>query len=347
MPESWRQALNHIFAPITGEAISSAPWVRGEISDKGLSLTLHWPYAAKSLWATLEAQIEAALHPAHIHSQLLVKPRTVQNALTPIPGIKNIIAVASGKGGVGKSTVAAHLAYALQQEGAKVGVLDADIYGPSQAMMLGAGNVHPEAVDEKKMRPINAQGIQTMSVAYLLNTQDTAMIWRGPMVSGALMQMLQDTVWGELDYLVIDLPPGTGDIQLTLAQKIPVTGAVIVTTPQDIALLDARKAYTMFRKTGIEVLGIVENMASYHCSHCGHDEAIFGEGGGARMARQYELPLLASLPLNKQLRQDMDEGKPQLLPEFVHMAHEVGARLALKQESFASKFGKIVVTGKK
>ena len=339
MAEDWRQALASIKAPITGEPLSSAPWVKGTETD----VILAWPYAAKSLWPALETQIKSAMNPQTIQSQQAIKTRDVQNNLTPIPGIKNIIAVGSGKGGVGKSTVTANLARALQQEGARVGVLDADIYGPSQAMMLGAGNVHPEALDNKKMNPVDSAGIKTMSIAYLLQEQDTAMIWRGPMVSGALMQMLQDTVWGELDYLVIDLPPGTGDIQLTLAQKVPVTGAVIVTTPQDIALADARKAYAMFRKTGIDVLGIVENMAMHHCSACGHEEAIFGEGGGGRMARQYELPLLASLPLDARIRQDMDEGRAHVSPAFIEMAHQVGARLALKRENFASKFGTVRV----
>lgn len=338
------QALSHIQAPITGEPLSALNWVKCEETPSGLQVTLAWPYAAHSLWASLEAQIQTALPQATITSRLAIKARDPQNNLSPIPGIKNIIAVASGKGGVGKSTVAANLARALHAEGARVGVLDADIYGPSQAMMLGAApDTHPEALEGKKMRPIDCHGIQTMSIAYLLEAQDTAMIWRGPMVSGALMQMLQDTVWDNLDYLVLDLPPGTGDIQLTMAQKVPVTGAVIVTTPQDIALLDARKAYAMFRKTGIDVLGIVENMAGHRCSACGHEEAIFGEGGGARMARQYELPLLGSLPLSLVLRQAMDEGKPYLSDAMTQIAHAVGARLSLKRENFASKFGTVRV----
>lgn len=343
MDQAWRDALSNIKAPITGEPLSALSWVKGEMGPTALSITLAWPYAAQSLWEDIQAQIAKVLPQATITSQLSVRSRDVQNNLSPIPGIKNIVAVASGKGGVGKSTVTANLARALQSEGARVGVLDADIYGPSQAMMLGAGNVHPEALDQRKMRPIDCNGIQTMSIAFLLQAQDTAMIWRGPMVSGALMQMLQDTVWDALDYLLIDLPPGTGDIQLTLAQKVPVTGAVIVTTPQDIALMDARKAYAMFRKTGIEVLGVVENMATHECSACGHHEAIFGSGGGERMARQYELPLLGSLPLSLSLRQAMDEGNAQSSPAFVTIAHEVGARLALKRENFASKFGTVRV----
>ena len=222
--------------------------------------------------------------------------------------VKKIIAVASGKGGVGKSTTAVNLALALQQGGQRVGLLDADIYGPSIAMMLGvAENTRPQAVDEKYFQPIQAHGLATMSMAYLV-TDKTPMAWRGPMAAGALQQLLQQTAWGELDILVVDMPPGTGDIQLTLAQKAQVSGAVIVTTPQNIALLDAKKGIEMFLKVKIPVLGIVENMAIHICSECGHSEAIFGDGGGANVAEQYETKLLGSLPLDRSNRENGDQG---------------------------------------
>jgi ATP-binding protein involved in chromosome partitioning len=231
-----------------------------------------------------------------------------------IPHVKNIIAVASGKGGVGKSTTAVNLALALAAEGARVGILDADIYGPSQPQMLGVGQRRPEVVGEQgkqQMLPINAYGIQSISMGYLV-TEDTPMLWRGPMATGALQQLLMQTRWDNLDYLIIDMPPGTGDIQITLAQKVPVTGAVIVTTPQDIALLDAKKGIEMFRKVNVPILGVVENMAIHICSSCGHEEHIFGEGGGERIARDYQTELLGSLPLDLSIRADADRGKPSV-----------------------------------
>lgn len=231
-----------------------------------------------------------------------------------IPQVKNIIAVASGKGGVGKSTTAVNLALALAAEGARVGILDADIYGPSQPHMLGVGQRRPEIVGEQgkqQMLPINAYGIQSISMGYLV-TEDTPMLWRGPMATGALQQLLMQTRWDNLDYLVIDMPPGTGDIQITLAQKVPVTGAVIVTTPQDIALLDAKKGIEMFRKVNVPILGVIENMAIHICSNCGHEEHVFGEGGGERIARDYQTELLGSLPLDLSIRADADRGKPSV-----------------------------------
>ncbi|WP_084618497.1 iron-sulfur cluster carrier protein ApbC [Cellvibrio sp. OA-2007] len=231
-----------------------------------------------------------------------------------IPQVKNIIAVASGKGGVGKSTTAVNLALALAAEGARVGILDADIYGPSQPQMLGVGQRRPDIVGEQgkqQMLPINAYGIQSISMGYLV-TEDTPMLWRGPMATGALQQLLMQTRWDNLDYLVIDMPPGTGDIQITLAQKVPVTGAVIVTTPQDIALLDAKKGIEMFRKVNVPILGVIENMAMHTCSNCGHEEHIFGEGGGERIARDYQTELLGSLPLDLSIRADADQGKPSV-----------------------------------
>ncbi|WP_323815497.1 iron-sulfur cluster carrier protein ApbC [Cellvibrio sp. NN19] len=234
-----------------------------------------------------------------------------------IPQVKNIIAVASGKGGVGKSTTAVNLALALAAEGARVGILDADIYGPSQPQMLGVGQRRPEIVGEQgkqQMLPIVAHGLQSISMGYLV-TEETPMLWRGPMATGALQQLLMQTRWDNVDYLVIDMPPGTGDIQITLAQKVPVTGAVIVTTPQDIALLDAKKGIEMFRKVNVPILGVIENMALHTCTNCGHEEHIFGEGGGERIARDYQTELLGSLPLALSIRADADEGKPSVVAD--------------------------------
>lgn len=250
-----------------------------------------------------------------------------QGGVSPqsIPQVKNIIAVASGKGGVGKSTTAVNLALALAAEGARVGILDADIYGPSQPHLLGIGQRRPEIVGERgkeQMVPIIAHGIQSMSMGYLV-TEETPMLWRGPMATGALQQLLMQTRWDNLDYLIIDMPPGTGDIQITLAQKVPVTGAVIVTTPQDIALLDAKKGIEMFRKVNVPVLGVVENMAVHVCSNCGHEEHIFGAGGGERIARDYQTELLGALPLDLSIRADADAGKPSVAanPDSVIAQH--------------------------
>lgn len=239
------------------------------------------------------------------------------NIENQIPGVKQIIAVASGKGGVGKSTTSVNLALALFAEGKKVGILDADIYGPSQPQMLGVGLRRPEIISingQQKMKPIMAHGIQSISMGYLV-TEQTPVMWRGPMATGALLQLIQQTAWDNLDVLVIDMPPGTGDIQITLAQKIPVTGAVIVTTPQDIALLDAKKAVEMFRKVNVPIFGVIENMSTHICSQCGHEEHIFGDGGGERIARDYQTELLGALPLDIRIREDVDSGKPTLVAE--------------------------------
>ncbi len=275
----------------------------------------------------------------------------VQNGLTKIQAIKNIIAVASGKGGVGKSTVAANLAGALHLSGRKVGLLDADIYGPSQPQIMGAYE-KPELID-KRMQPVVRHGIPTMSMGYLVDI-NSPMIWRGPMVSQALQQMLNDTDWGELDYLIIDLPPGTGDIQLTLCQKIPLAGAVIVTTPQDLSLIDARRAITMFKKVGVALLGLIENMSLYHCPACGHAEAIFGAGAGDFITAHDEVAVLAKLPLSKQIREDADTGCPTVLrhPDdplsklYQDAAQKLEAALALRPKNYAAKFPKIVVETK-
>jgi ATP-binding protein involved in chromosome partitioning len=281
-----------------------------------------------------------------------IEPHVGQPGMKGVNHIKNIIPVASGKGGVGKSTLAVNLALALAQEGARVGILDADIYGPSQPMMLGALNPPEikEFKEQKILLPIIRHGIQSMSIGYLID-QTSAMIWRGPMVTTALQQLFRDTQWDELDYLIVDLPPGTGDIQLTLAQKIPVSAAVVVSTPQDLALLDARRACEMFRKVNIPVLGLVENMSLHTCSQCGHVEPIFGEGGGERLAAEYDIELLGRLPLDIKIREQADTGIPFVVayPEsesalqYRHIARTVAAKLSLQPRDYSSKFPNIVV----
>jgi ATP-binding protein involved in chromosome partitioning len=273
----------------------------------------------------------------------------VQKGVKHLDNIKNIIAVASGKGGVGKSTMAVNLALALSAEGASVGMLDADIYGPSQPRMLG---VHgkPESLDGKSLEPMVSYHLQAMSIGFLID-EETPMIWRGPMVTQALQQLLNDTNWKDVDYLVVDLPPGTGDIQLTLAQQVPVSGAVIVTTPQDIALLDARKGLKMFEKVEVPVLGIVENMSIHICSQCGHEEHIFGEGGGQRMAEQYNVDFLGGLPLDKRIREETDAGRPTVVAEpesriamiYREIARRTAAKLSLKSKDYAARFPQIVI----
>ncbi len=273
----------------------------------------------------------------------------VQKGLKPMPGVRNIIAVASGKGGVGKSTTAVNLALALSVEGGRVGLLDADIYGPSQPRMLGARQ-QPESPDGKTLNPVVSYNIQSMSIGYLIE-EDTPMVWRGPMVTQTLEQLLRDTRWHDLDYLIIDLPPGTGDTQLTLSQKVPVSGAIIVTTPQDIALLDARKGLKMFEKVEIPVLGVVENMSIHICSQCGHEEHIFGAGGGQRMAEQYDVPFLGSLPLDIRIREETDGGRPTVVAEpdsriaglYREIARRAAARLSLQARNYSHKFPSIVI----
>lgn len=265
--------------------------------------------------------------------------------------IKNIIAIASGKGGVGKSTVAVNVALALLKSGARVGLLDADIYGPNQPQMLGITD-KPTVTEDKKLHPINAYGLQMMSIGLLINQFDTPMVWRGPMVSMALQQLYNDTQWDNLDYLMIDLPPGTGDVQLTLAQKIPVSGAVIVTTPQDVALLDVTKAVNMFNKVNVPVLGVIENMCMHTCKQCGHQEPIFGEGGARALAAQYQLDLLGQLPLDMKIREAIDQGKPTVVSEpesilakqYIDLASKITSKLSLQKSNLKTKFPKIVVT---
>ncbi len=278
-----------------------------------------------------------------------IKAHSVQKSLKPIDQVKNIIAVASGKGGVGKSTTAVNLALALSAEGATVGLLDADIYGPSQPRMLGISG-QPESMDGKSLEPMSGHGLQAMSIGFLID-EETPMIWRGPMVTQALEQLLNDTNWSDLDYLVIDLPPGTGDTQLTLAQKVPVSGAIIVTTPQDIALLDARKGLKMFQKVEVPVLGIVENMSTHICSKCGHEEPIFGSGGGQSMSEQYGVDLLGSLPLDMHIREETDSGRPTVIAQpdsrataiYREIARKTAAKLSLQAKDYAAKFPRIMI----
>ena len=300
----------------------------------------------------LSAHVKSRGGPSDLEVELVsrITAHAVQRQLSPQAGIRNIVAVASGKGGVGKSTVAANLALAWARQGARVGLLDADIYGPSQPIMLGLTGQRPASPDGKRIKPLQAHGLSAMSIGFLIDPEQP-MVWRGPMVTQALTQLLGDTDWGDLDYLVIDMPPGTGDIQLTLAQRVPVAGAVIVTTPQDIALADARKGLKMFEKVNVPVLGVVENMSVHVCSNCGHVEHLFGAGGGARMAAQYDVELLGELPLDVRVREEADGGAPTVVaaPESPHaapyfiMARRTAAALARRGKDRSTLFPKIVV----
>jgi ATP-binding protein involved in chromosome partitioning len=340
----------HTEAPLASSAIRSLALEAGRAMA-----VIQLPYAAASWHAELEAAAEAALRsvPGVVSAQVEVGTRVVahrvQKDLTPLPGVKNIIAVASGKGGVGKSTTAVNLALALAAEGARVGVLDADIHGPSIPMMLGLSG-KPDSPDGKAILPKRAHGLQAMSIGFFLG-EDQPAIWRGPMTTQYLQQLLTGTAWDDLDYLVIDLPPGTGDIQLTLSQRVPVSGAVIVTTPQDIALLDARKALKMFEKVEVPVLGIIENMALHTCTNCGHVEPLFGAGGGQSMAERYGVPLLGSLPLDIRIREQADGGRPSVIAEpsgaiaaaYRLIARKTAARLSLQAKNKQIAFPSIVV----
>jgi ATP-binding protein involved in chromosome partitioning len=340
----------------TNSGQSLANWLTdARVGILGLSLVFEVPYPASSLWTQWREGIVTAcktqgLALAAIDFILRVLPRQTQSNIEPIAGITNIIAVGSGKGGVGKSTTAANLALALAGEGAKVGILDADIYGPSMPTLFGLVGQMPHSIDGKTMEPLAAYDVKVNSIGFLIEV-DSPMIWRGPVVTGSLMQLIHETNWGSLDFLIIDLPPGTGDTQLTLAQKIPVSGAVIVTTPQDLAMIDARKGLKMFEKVNIPVLGIIENMSMHICSACGQIEHIFGEGGGAKMASDFKVPLLASLPLELSIREQADSGKPTMVASpkgaianaYRGLAHRVGGLLAQRPQNFANKFGKIEV----
>jgi ATP-binding protein involved in chromosome partitioning len=320
----------------------------------GVEIVLGFPCA--DYGAELTAALQEHLQPLLGQAQLELKLRSqitahaVQRTLKPLSNVKNIVAVASGKGGVGKSTTAANLALAWAAQGAKVGLLDADIYGPSQPLMMGLSGAKPVSADGKHLTPLRAHGVEVMSIGFMID-QEQPMAWRGPMVTQALTQLLGDTNWGELDYLVVDMPPGTGDIQLTLAQRVPVSGAVIVTTPQDIALLDARKGLKMFEKVEVRVLGVVENMSLHVCSRCGHVEHVFGSGGGARMAAQYGVQLLGELPLDIRIREDADGGSPTVVAEpgsaraqaYLLMARRTAARLATLNKDYSRAFPKITI----
>jgi ATP-binding protein involved in chromosome partitioning len=319
-----------------------------------VELTLGFPCAdyRGELCSALAAHLGALLGSARLELNLKaqISAHAVQRTLKPLAKVKNVIAVASGKGGVGKSTTAANLALAWARQGAKVGLLDADIYGPSQPQMMGLAGAKPVSEDGKHLKPLRAHGVEVMSIGFMIDAEQP-MVWRGPMVTQALTQLLGDTDWGDLDYLVVDMPPGTGDIQLTLSQRVPVSGAVIVTTPQDIALLDARKGLKMFEKVDVRVLGVVENMSVYVCSGCGHVEHVFGSGGGARMAEQYAVQLLGELPLDIHIREDADGGTPTVAAEpdsprahaYLMMARRTAARLATLNKDYSRAFPKITV----
>ncbi len=304
---------------------------------------------------TLTAQLAAVLVAAgwtgglRLELSAKVESQGVQGSLKPLPTIRNVIAIASGKGGVGKSTTAANLALALAAQGARVGLLDADIYGPSQPLMMGLAGERPTTEDGKHLNPLRAYGLEVMSIGFLIDPEQP-MVWRGPMVTQALMQLIGDTLWGELDYLLVDMPPGTGDTQLTISQRIPVSGAIIVTTPQDIALADARKGLMMFRKVSVPVLGVIENMSTHICTNCGHEEHVFGAGGGQRMADQYGIPLLGSLPLDIRIREQADGGNPTVVAEpngrIAAAYHEIARRAAgrLASGEAANSFPTITVS---
>lgn len=348
-------ALAVVPDPHTGAPLGAAA-IRGVgIDGDSAAIEIQLGYPAAGWHATLEEQARAialtvpGIANATVRVASRVQAHRVQKELTPLPQVRNIIAIASGKGGVGKSTTAVNLALALQAEGANVGVLDADIYGPSIPKMLGLTG-RPESPDGKSIEPMRAHGLQAMSIGLLVG-EETPMIWRGPMVTQALDQLLNNTRWVDLDYLIIDLPPGTGDIQLTLSQRVPVSGALIVTTPQDIALLDAKKALKMFEKVEVPVLGIVENMAVHVCSNCGHVEHVFGAGGGERMAMQYDVPLLGSLPLDIHIREDADGGTPSVAADprspvalmYRDIARRAAARLSQQAKNKSIAFPNIVI----
>src|SRR5512141_1371814 len=349
-------ALSELVDPVTGRNYVESKAVKNvKIEGDRISLDVALGYPARGVLEKVRSQVSERLRalPGVAHASVNVYskivPHSVQRGVKLIAGIKNIIAVASGKGGVGKSTTAVNLALALAAEGASVGMLDADIYGPSQPLMLGITG-RPTSRDGKTMEPMEGHGVQAMSVGFLIEA-DTPMVWRGPMVTQALEQLLTETKWRDLDYLVVDLPPGTGDIQLTLAQKVPVTGAVIVTTPQDIALIDARKGLKMFEKVGIPIIGVVENMSTHICSNCGHEEHVFGAGGAEKMCKDYGTELLGQLPLDGSIREQADSGKPTLVSDpdgkisaiYKQIARRCAVRIAESQKDMTSKFPNIVV----
>jgi len=350
-------ALQAVIDPNTGKDFVSTKAIRNmAVSGDDVAFDVELGYPARSQIADLrKALIAAARSVAGVGNVSVnvtsnIVAHAVQRGVQLLPGVKNVVAVASGKGGVGKSTTAVNLALALAAEGAKVGLLDADIYGPSLPMMMGIEG-RPESADGKTMEPLENYGVQVMSIGFLV-AQDEAMIWRGPMATQALEQLLRQTNWQDLDYLVVDMPPGTGDIQLTLSQRVPMTGAVIVTTPQDIALLDAKKGIKMFEKVGVPILGIVENMAVHVCSNCGHVEHIFGAEGGKKMAAEYNMDYLGALPLNMQIRVQADGGRPTVVADpdgeiagiYKAVARQVAVSIAARNKDFSSKFPTITIS---
>ena len=350
-------ALKSVVDPNTGRDFVSSKSIKNlTITEGDVAFDVELGYPAKSqIPGFRKALIAAAkgvpgVDNVSVNVTMKIIPHSVQRGIQLLPNVKNIVAVASGKGGVGKSTTAVNLALALAAEGASVGVLDADIYGPSIPMMMGVEG-RPESDDGKTMDPLENYGVQVMSIGFLV-AQDEAMIWRGPMATQALEQLLRQTNWRDLDYLVVDMPPGTGDIQLTLSQRVPMTGAVIVTTPQDIALLDAKKGIKMFEKVGVPILGVVENMAVHVCSNCGHVEHIFGSDGGKNMAAEYKMDYLGALPLNMQIRLQADSGKPTVVADpdgdvaviYKAVARQVALSIAAKNKDFSSKFPSIKIS---
>ena len=338
--ESLLAALNRYVHPLIGRGLVDAGCIAELLPGTTPHVVVKLGFPAAGIAADIAGDIKQRLRDAcavesTVRIGCCVLPQAVQKGLNPLPGVANILAVASGKGGVGKSTVAVNLALALQAEGARVGILDADIYGPSQPLMLGSRQ-RPTSPDGKRMNPILAHGLQAMSLGFLIEDEAQPAVWRGPMATQALTQLLNDTIWDDLDYLVVDLPPGTGDIQLSLSQRVPVSASVIVTTPQDIALLDARKGLQMFRKVGIPVLGVIENMATHVCTNCGHEEAIFGAGGGEKLAREAGTELLGSVPLDLRIREQADSGNPTVAADpqsalalrYREIARTAAARLA-------------------
>ena len=355
--QALQAALQTVIDPNTGKDFVSTKSLKNlQIKDNDVSFDVVLGYPAKSQIPSLRKDLIAAaktvagVSNVSVNISSVIAAHAAQRGVQLLPQVKNIIAVASGKGGVGKSTTAVNLALALAAEGASVGLLDADIYGPSQPMMMGIEG-RPESADGKTMDPLENYGVQVMSIGFLVD-QDEAMIWRGPMATQALEQLLRQTNWRDLDYLIVDMPPGTGDIQLTLSQRVPMTGAVIVTTPQDIALLDAKKGIKMFEKVGVPILGLVENMAVHVCTQCGHVEHIFGADGGKKMAATYGMDYLGALPLNMQIRLQADSGKPTVVADpdgevaaiYKAMARQVAVKIAAKAKDFSSKFPSIKVS---
>jgi len=351
-----KSALTQVIDPNTNKDLITSKSVKNiQIQGSVVNFDVELGYPAQSQLELIRGLVVAAVAAvegvsavnANVYSKIVA--HTAQRGIKLMPNVKNIIAVASGKGGVGKSTTAVNLALALQAEGARVGILDADIYGPSLPMMMGISG-RPESLDGKSMEPLENYGVQVSSIGFMIDPAEP-MVWRGPMVTQALVQLLEQTNWRDLDYLVIDMPPGTGDVQLTLSQKVPVTGAVIVTTPQDIALLDARKGLKMFEKVGIPILGIVENMSTHICSNCGHQEAIFGAGGGAKMCAEYGVELLAAMPLTMSIREQADSGSPTVVADptgtvatlYKEIARKVAIKVAEKAKDMSSKFPTITV----